>query len=162
MSSHRATRWLIALASIACMAVIGSIDGVKVSVVPVQPSQGLRTPAQMGELVATSRVCQSLIAQYNGLARVEVRLTDQGREASGPFHFWLGTAPDAGQALVSLTYDASEVNSDLYTVRRLARRRTGIQREKPPSATCGLRKVASRTSIFGSGTASRYGRSSLS
>jgi hypothetical protein len=98
------------------MAVIGSIDGVKVSVVPVQPSQGLRTPAQMGELVATSRVCQSLIAQYNGLARVEVRLTDQGREASGPFHFWLGTAPDAGQALVSLTYDASEVNSDLYTV----------------------------------------------
>jgi hypothetical protein len=104
------------LASLVCIAVLGSIDGTKATVVSMQPSGGPRTPAQMGELVATSRVCQSLIAEYDGLARVEVRLTNQGREASGPFHFDLQGTPDAAQELVSLTHDASEVNSGVYHV----------------------------------------------
>jgi hypothetical protein len=116
MRGFRATRWLVALASIACMAVIGSVDGARVPVVPVRPSPGPRTPAQMGELVATSRVCQSFVAQYDRLARVEVRLTDQGREARGPFHFYLRTASDADRALVSLTHDASEVSRGVYHV----------------------------------------------
>ena len=116
MRRFRAKRWLVALASIACMAVIGSIDGARVPVVPVRPSPVPHTPAQMGELVATSRVCQSFVAQYDGLTRVEVQLTDQGREASGAFYFHLRTAPDADRALVSLTHDASEVSRDVYHV----------------------------------------------
>jgi hypothetical protein len=68
----------------------------------------------IGELVATSRVCQTFVAQYDGLARVVVKLDDLGRENSGPFTFVLRAGPDADQDLVSLTHDASTVGSHVY------------------------------------------------
>ena len=68
----------------------------------------------IGELVATSRVCQTFVAQYDGLARVVVKLDNLGRENSGPFAFTLRTAPDADQNLVSLTHDASTVGGQAY------------------------------------------------
>jgi hypothetical protein len=116
MNSHRAARWLVATVSIVCVAVVGSAYWVQVPIVPIQSSERPRTTARMGELVATSRVCQTFVAQHDGLARLEVLLTDQGREASGPFHFYLRTVPDADQDLVSLTHDASEVDNDVYHV----------------------------------------------
>jgi len=68
----------------------------------------------IGELVATSRACQTFVAQYDGLHRVVVKLDNLGRENSGPFAFALRTAPDADQNLVSLTHDASTVGSHAY------------------------------------------------
>ena len=72
----------------------------------------------MGELAATSRVCQTFVAAHDGLARVEVRLTGRNRKDSGPFHFYLRTVPDADHDLVSLTHDAAAVNSNVYHVFR--------------------------------------------
>jgi hypothetical protein len=76
------------------------------------PSKGKREGA--GELVATSRACQTFVAQYDGLTRVEVLLNDLGRVNSSPFHFYLRTAPDADEDLVSLTRSASEVRGTTY------------------------------------------------
>lgn len=118
MTSHRSNRWLVATASIACIAILGSAHWVQIPIVPIGPSREPRTPAQMGELVATSRVCQTFVAQYDGLAQVEVMLTDYDREASGPFHFYVRPEPDAGQDLVLLIHDASEVTGGIYHVFR--------------------------------------------
>ena len=101
-----------------CIAVVGSANWLDVSIVPLQSSGGPRTAARMGELAATSRVCQTFVAAHDGLARVEVRLTGRNRKASGPFHFYLRTVPDADHDLVSLTHDAAAVNSNVYHVFR--------------------------------------------
>jgi len=87
--------------------------------------QGDCTPDSVAKLFRLD-LCDSLqkqgakenepFAQYDGLAGVEVRLTDRGREARGPFQFDLRAAPDADRALVSLTHDASEVSRDVYHV----------------------------------------------
>jgi hypothetical protein len=106
----------LAAAAMACIAMVGSANWLTVPVVSIQPSEPPRTTAYMGALVATSRVCQTFVAQYDGLAQVEVLLTDQGREAGGPLHFSLRTGPDAEVDLVSLTHDTSEVDGEVYYV----------------------------------------------
>ena len=68
----------------------------------------------IGELVATSRACQTFVAEHDSLARIEIRLNDMGRKNSGPFYFYLRTAPDEAENLVSLTHDASEVSGTAY------------------------------------------------
>ena len=70
--------------------------------------------SDVGELVGSSRVCQTFAAQYSGLSQVEVRLFTYARQNTGPFLFHLRTAPDEPENLVSLTQDASEVEHAMY------------------------------------------------
>ena len=75
-----------------------------------------KTQSGIGDLVASSRVCQTFVSEYNGLAQIEVVLHTMERETRGPFHFYLRTTPDAPEDLVALAHDAAEVENDVYRV----------------------------------------------
>ncbi len=69
----------------------------------------------IGELAASSRVCQSFVARYDGLSRVEVAMFDYGRRNVGPFEFSLRPSPDAPD-IVILVHDASTVKDGTYHI----------------------------------------------
>jgi hypothetical protein len=68
----------------------------------------------VGELAGTARACQTFRAAYDRLTRIDVRLDNLGRASSGTFTFDLRAAPDASEALVTLSHDAAEVGSHTY------------------------------------------------
>ena len=68
----------------------------------------------VGELVATARACQTFVARYDDLNRIDVMLADYNRRNSGPFIFYLRNAIDDEQNIASLTQDASTVKGTAY------------------------------------------------
>jgi len=75
-----------------------------------------RASAIVGELVASARVGQTFVAEYPGLAQVQVMLSAYDRRNTGPLIFHLQTAPDAADDLVVLTLDAAKIeNTGYYT-----------------------------------------------
>jgi len=76
----------------------------------------LSSPHQegIGELVDTSRACQTFLAQHNNLSQIEVQLDDLGRTNESSITFSLRTEPNAPQDLVTLTVDAATVDSSIY------------------------------------------------
>jgi hypothetical protein len=106
-------RYLTALLLLGLVVLLGLIGVNKTLNDPTAgPPKG--TYEGVGELVATSRACQTFVAQYDGLTRVEAKLDDMGRRNKGSFTFTLRTAPDAEDDIVSLTYDASTVRGTVY------------------------------------------------
>ncbi len=114
MRSSRITVRLGALALVIGVLVLGTLSAGQPVIRNIRLERGARTTEGIGELVSTSRACQTFRAEYDGLAQVQVRLDDLGRENSGPFHFALRASPDAQEDLVSLTHDASTVEQDTY------------------------------------------------
>jgi hypothetical protein len=107
---------LLALAAVAFVCFLGFL-GVKETTSHlrlVYPNQGEREG--IGELVASSRVCQTFVSPYDNLSRIEIALSDYGRKNTGPFLFHLRNAPDDDQAIVTLTLDASIVKNANYTL----------------------------------------------
>jgi hypothetical protein len=68
----------------------------------------------VGELLASSSVCQAFIADHTGLSFVEVNLATYARDNTGPVVFHLKTSPDATEDLVTLTFAASGVENNAY------------------------------------------------
>ena len=111
---------LIALAAVVvvCLLLFLGVKEVTSHLRLVYPIQGGRDG--IGELVATSRVCQTFVSQYNNLNRVDVMMSNYGRQNSGSFVFYLRadtnhlSDPKDEQAIVTLTPDASIVKSTDY------------------------------------------------
>lgn len=110
------SRWMWGTLALVCAVIVGAIALSTVLIAPLSFSKEQRTTAGVGDLVATSRACQTFVAYYDGLAQVQVMLDDYGRESDGSFHFYLRPAPDASETLVAITHDASEVENDVYHI----------------------------------------------
>ena len=83
------------------------------------PEAGPPTPGGqegIGELVATSRVCQTFVAQHGNLSQVKVKLSTFGRSNTGPFFFHLYASADPAHALFTHTPDAYDVVDFHYHV----------------------------------------------
>ena len=107
---------LFALAAIAVVLLV-AFAGVNQMVSPFKSRRlPLGEREDIGELVASSRVCQTFVAEYPGLSRIEVILLDYGRQNTGPFFFHLRSTPDARRDMVTLTHDASSVKNHDYHV----------------------------------------------
>jgi hypothetical protein len=104
---------LRAIAAVGVLILIGAIGALKTLHDPdAGPPAGEREGA--GELVADYRACQTFVAEHNGLNQIKVLLDDLGRRNRSTFTFTLQRSPDDEQAIVSLTEDAYEVNSNTY------------------------------------------------
>ncbi|MBN1580641.1 MAG: hypothetical protein JXA89_08045 [Anaerolineae bacterium] len=112
MRRYRA--YLVALSAMAFVCFLGflGINQTVSNLRMVYPNQGKRE--SIGELVASSRACQTFVARYNNLDRIDVLLVDYGRQNSGPFYFYLRASSDDGQMIATLTKDASTVKGGDY------------------------------------------------
>ena len=112
-------RWKAHLFALAAIAVVLLVAFAGVNQM-VSPFKSRRLPLgerkDIGELVASSRVCQTFVAEYPGLSRIEVILLDYGRQNTGPFFFHLRSTPDTRRDIVTLTHDASSVKNSDYHV----------------------------------------------
>lgn len=68
----------------------------------------------LGELVASARVCQTFVAEYEDLSQVEVRLANSDRNGRGAFLFHLYEVGDGEGHLFALLHDASAVIDNAY------------------------------------------------
>ena len=114
MKMRRTVRWLGALVLLICTIAIGSVDLCSTVIGSVRSPIERAPSVGLGNLVATSRACQTFVAQYDGLSQIRILLYDYGRKNSGPFYFYLRKAPDAAENIVSLTDDASEVDNNVH------------------------------------------------
>jgi hypothetical protein len=80
----------------------------------VSPEQGKRDG--IGELVGSSRACQTFMSPYNNLNQIEIMLSNYDRQNTGPFLFHLRHAPDDEKPIVTLTLDASIVKKTDYVL----------------------------------------------
>jgi hypothetical protein len=72
------------------------------------------TRRRIGELASTSRVCQTFVAEYEGLSQVHVKLDHYDRQNTGSFVLYIRTKPDDVQDLRTLTHDAAQVEKEAY------------------------------------------------
>jgi hypothetical protein len=114
MTPHLAWRsHLRAFAVVGMVVLVGAIGAYKTLHDPdAGPPVGEREGA--GELVADYRACQTFVAAHDGLNQVKVLLDDLGRRNRSTFIFTLQRSPDDERAIVTLTRDAYEVNSNTY------------------------------------------------
>jgi hypothetical protein len=122
MKDLSAFKWLGALALLLCIVVVAIASGGRITISTIR-SPTARFPLEgTGELVASARVCQTFVAQYDGLSQVLVMLDDLGHENSAPFLFYLRHTPDVSEArdaaedLVSLTHDALGVENQVHHI----------------------------------------------
>jgi hypothetical protein len=100
--------WMIAITT------WGFVSSSPVPIVTPSIVDGFSVWEGIGELVGSSRVCQTFVARYDGLSFVRVRLNNYGRRNTGPFHFALRTRPDAPQDILTFSHDASQVENNAY------------------------------------------------
>ncbi|MFQ5855610.1 MAG: DUF6541 family protein [Anaerolineae bacterium] len=67
-----------------------------------------------GEIWGEQTVGQTFVAQKNGLNRVDVFLATYARDNTGPVTFHLRESPAAGQDLVTIQFDARDVQDNAY------------------------------------------------
>lgn len=112
-ASRKAYRWLAASAHILIIVALGAaaLDRGPL-IVALTDTAGTRE--RIGELASTSRVCQTFVAQHEGLSQVYVKLDNYDRQNTGPFVLHLRTKPDDVQDLRTLTHDAAQVEKEAY------------------------------------------------
>jgi hypothetical protein len=107
-------RWVGALVLMVPILAFGLNVLNSTSVVISLSVEGVGERRRMGELVATSRACQTFVAQYDDLFRVQVKLADLERQNNGPFYFRLRAISNPPQDILTLTHDASDVVNRAY------------------------------------------------
>jgi hypothetical protein len=112
-ASRKAYRWLAASAHILIIVALGAaaLDRGPL-IVAVTDTAGTRE--RIGELASTSRVCQTFVAQHEGLSQVYVKLDNYDRQNTGSFVLHLRTKPDDVQDLRTLIHDAAQVEKEAY------------------------------------------------
>lgn len=111
----RARAWrvpLVALGGVLSMLLFGLL-GIHETVGNVYDEQPYASTS-VGELLPSVTLGQSFVAEYPGLFSIEVNLATYARDNTGPIVFHLKTSPDATEDLVTLTFDASDVENNAY------------------------------------------------
>lgn len=68
----------------------------------------------VGGILAHSLVCQTFAAEYPDLLFVEVEFATYARANTGPVTFHLRASPDAADDLFTITFDAADVEDNVY------------------------------------------------
>jgi hypothetical protein len=79
-------------------------------------TEQLAASSAVGELVGSATSGQTFVSAFPGLARVEVLMASYGRQVTGTFLFHLRDAAGAGDDLVVLACDASQVRDNAFYV----------------------------------------------